>query len=141
MPRGINLNNPMNLERNSISWQGASTLQDDPRFVRFETPEMGVRAGMKVLLTYQNKDDLQNISAIITKYAPPAENDTAAYISDVSAHCGVSPTDFFDVEVPDNMIRLAQAIIIHEQGHCPDDSTPFWYENDVYESAAKDALG
>ena len=140
-PRGIALNNPMNIEKNSIAWQGESTLNDDPTFIRFETPEMGLRAGMKTLLTYQRKDDLEHIAAFITRYAPPVENNTTAYINDVCARCGVGPTDYFDVEVPDNLIKLAQAIVIHEQGKCPDTTTPFWYDEPTYEAAAKMALG
>ena len=140
-PRGIALNNPMNIERNSTSWQGAALMQDDKTFIRFETPEMGLRAGMKTLLTYQRKDDLEHIAAFIARYAPPVENNTTAYINDVCARCGVGPTDYFDVEVPDNLIKLAQAIVIHEQGKCPDTTTPFWYDEQTYEAAAKIALG
>lgn len=140
MKHGIRLNNPMNIEKSATAWIGESTLQDDPTFVRFDTPEKGIRAGMKDLLTFQRKYDLDHIQGIITRYAPPKENNTAAYIADVCARCGVGPTDFFDVQVPDNLIRLAQAIVHHEQGACPDPTLPHWYDDSVFLQAAKEAL-
>lgn len=122
-----------------------STMQDDPVFIRFDTAVDGLRAGMKVLLNYQRADELEHIQAIITKYAPPVvegkiENDTAAYIADVAQHCGVNPLDYFDIEVPENLIRLAQAIVRHEEGKCPDPTLPFWYPDEVYQEAAEKAL-
>ncbi len=140
MKRCIALNNPMSIEHSKDAWDGESTLQDDPTFVRYITPEKGIRAGMKTLLTYQRKHDLEHIAAFITRYAPPTENNTAAYIDDVCQHCGVKSTDYFDVEIPDNLIRLAQAIVHHEQGAGPDHALPFWFSESVYETAAKEAL-
>ena len=44
-PKGIRNNNPMNLEfRTSIQWRGQ--LGSDGRFVVFDTPLNGLRAGM-----------------------------------------------------------------------------------------------
>lgn len=141
MPRGINLNNPGNIDRTQIAWSGMDQTQDDPRFIRFTTPEYGIRALMKILISYQEKYNIDTVSGIINRWAPSAENDTGAYVSDVANRCGVSPTDHFDVSVPDNLIRIAQAIAYHENGACPDDTTPYWYSDDVYEAAAKLALG
>lgn len=140
MERGIRLNNPMSIERNATSWKGMSAMQDDPVMVRFDTPEDGLRAGMKTLITYQRKYELEHIQAIITRFAPPSENNTVAYIADVSNRCHVKPTDYFDVEVPDNLIRISQAITRHEQGACPDPTFPYWYDDEVFQQAAKEAL-
>lgn len=138
MTRCIDLNNPMKIEKNSTAWKGEAMMQDDPTLIRFETPEMGLRAGMKILLTYQRKDDLEHIAAFVTRYASLAENN--AMINAVSARCGVGPTEYFDIEIPDNLIRLAQAIVRHEQGVGPDSAFPFWFAETVYEAAARDAL-
>lgn len=140
MERGIRLNNPMSLERSSIAWVGESTLQDDPIFIRFETPEKGIRAGMKDIVNYQRFHNLDTIKEIITRYAPPNENNTLSYINDVCALCGVKPDDHFDDTDPEHLILLAKAITHHEQGTCQDPTLPYWYDDSVFQQAAKEAL-
>lgn len=140
-PRGFRLNNIGNIRRNATAWQGESTLQDDPDFVRFDTPQMGIRAMMKILITYQTADEIEHIQGLISRWAPPSENNTVAYIADVAAHVGVAPMDYLSVEVPENLIRIAQAIAHHENGNCPDPTMPFWYPDETYEEAAQMALG
>lgn len=140
MNRCISLNNPMSIERTGIAWQGESTLQDDPVFLRFETPEKGIRAGMKNLVNYQRLHNLDTIRKIITRYAPPIENNTEAYIADVCKRCGVGPDDHFDDTEPQHLILLAKAVVRHEQGTCPDPTLPFWYDDTVFQQAAKEAL-
>lgn len=136
LPKGIRLNNPGNIVRTATSWQGESTLQDDPRFLRFDDPVHGLRALMKILYNYQEADDIENIRGMINRWAPPAENDTGAYVADVAGRCGAGQTDYFSVSVPDNLIRLAQAIVHHENGECADPTLPNWYDDKVYEEAA-----
>lgn len=141
IPRGIRLQNPGNIRRNHIAWLGESTLQDDPDFLRFTDPEYGIRAIMKILINYQLKEDIEHVQGIISRWAPTNENNTDAYIKDVAAHVGVKPTAYLDVEVPENLIRLAQAIAHHENGKCPDPTLPWWYPDETYEAAAGLALG
>lgn len=140
MTREVNLNNPCGIKRNQISWAGESTLQDDPVFVRYETPVMGLRAAMKVLLTYQRKDDIQTVPQFINRWAPPSENNTTAYIYDVLNRLKVTVSACVDLEIPDNLIKLTQAIVHHENGACPDPAVPDWYQESLYEAAAKLAL-
>lgn len=139
-PRGIRNNNPGNIRRGATAWVGESTLQDDPSFIRFEDPLHGLRALMKLLLTYQEKYDLDTVESLINRFAPPVENATDNYIYCVSKALGVKRIDHIDLGVPDYLIRIAQAITAHENGECPDKSLPFWYPESVYESAAKMAL-
>lgn len=140
MNRCIALCNPMSLERSVIAWRGESTLQDDPVFLRFDTAEEGLRAGMIDIRNYQRLHHLDTIRQIITRYAPPIENNTAAYIADVCTRCSCNPDDDFDVELPRNLILLAKAIVHHEQGACPDPTLPYWYDDSVYAAAAQAAL-
>lgn len=46
----------------------------------------GVRAICKCLQTYQTKYHLQTIEQLIERWAPPSENNTKAYINNVSSH-------------------------------------------------------
>lgn len=136
-PKGIRLNNPGNIVRNEISWQGMSTMQDDPRFVRFETPVFGIRALMKILQNYYFKYQLDSVRAIINRFAPPVENDTESYIIGVAKQLKVTDNDVIDLEDKSTLITLVQAIIIHENGNPPDNMPKFWYGDSVYIAAYK----
>ena len=85
-------NNPGNIRYNPrIDWQG----QGDPNagFATLATPEHGVRAMSKNLYTYNERDGLNTVGGIISKWAPPSENDTQAYINKVSNDLGVGQND------------------------------------------------
>jgi hypothetical protein len=76
--------NPLNIRRVAgTRWKGQSAEQNDPQFVQFESMEWGVRAALKIFETYANKYKAVCIEDIITRWAPPTENDTRKYISDL----------------------------------------------------------
>lgn len=95
LPRGVRSNNPGNIDYNPRNaWQGQLGLEQGvakPRFARFDTPENGIRALGKLLLTYQRKHGLKTVKAIISRWAPAVENDTAAYVRAVEANTGTRP--------------------------------------------------
>jgi hypothetical protein len=138
--RGVRLNNPGNIERGPDAWQGESTLQDDPRFIRFEEPKWGLRALMKIMLAYQDKHDLHTVEDLISRWAPPVENDTQAYAQDVANHLGVNLSTALDLTNAAMLIRLAQAISVHENGRPPPDQPDYWYGPEAYQEAARLAL-
>lgn len=139
-PKGVLLNNPGNLQKTNDEWVGMTKLQDNARFVRFKSPKYGIRAVMKTILSYDDLYGLNTISRIITRYAPPGENDTDSYIRDVSFRSGFSPNVLIDLSKPENLMLLAQGIVIHENGHPPADMPPNWYEEVTYHEAAMLAL-
>ena len=116
--RSVRNNNPGNLNRNRTRWEGMSADQaSDPRFVVFETPEYGVRAMGKTLQTHQKKHNLNTISGIISRWAPPKENDTQAYIQIVSSKLGIGPNTKIDiVKNKDILSQLTSAMIEMEGG-------------------------
>ena len=127
--RSVRNNNPGNIDRDSTDWDGMSSDQTtDSRFVVFDTPEMGVRAMGKVLETYKTKHKLDTISGILNRWAPPNENATASYISDVSKDLGIDANQKIDV-VKDKatMKNLIKAIIKAEGGK---EATDF-YTSDI----------
>ena len=80
-PRNIRNNNPLNIRRSKDKWQGLDAKQSDSSFFKFESMEMGWRAAFVILTkTYYHKYRLFTIRKIISRWAPPAENDTEAYI-------------------------------------------------------------
>jgi hypothetical protein len=118
--RGLRNNNPLNLDRTSVVWQGqADDQSSDPRFVVFKTPEYGIRAGAKVLLTYQNHDGCKTIRQIIGRFAPPGENNTAAYITAICSATGYGPDDEINLDTVATMKPFLIGVIIHEEGSNP----------------------
>jgi hypothetical protein len=97
------LNNPGNLRNPS----GVG-------FQRFGSQEEGLRAMARQLRRYQTRDHLSTIADIVTKYAPPSENDTAAYIGDVAKRTGFAPNQPLDLGNVDTLARLMSAMVRHE---------------------------
>jgi hypothetical protein len=90
-PRGIRNNNPGNLRITSIAWQGKIPVSQntDGAFEQFLKYKFGIRAMLKDLQNDYRQDGRRTITALINAYAPSSENDTARYISDVSAWTGI----------------------------------------------------
>jgi len=87
---GIRNNNPLNIRKVAGQhWQGellpspTGEGSGERLFVQFESMEWGVRAALKILKTYANKYKAVCIEDIVTRWAPPTENDTRKYISDL----------------------------------------------------------
>jgi len=91
-------------------------------FRSFDTPEQGVQAIARQLTIYEDRDKLDTISKIISKYAPPKnskgekENDTESYIRNVSKWSGIDANQPIDVHDPNVMAKIVSAIIRQEGG-------------------------
>jgi hypothetical protein len=118
-PPGIRRNNPGNIRLSKIRWVGEADDQTDPEFVTFSAPEYGIRAICKVLLSYQTDDQCKTIRQLITRWAPPSENPTAAYVDAVSRACGLGPDEPVNVRQASLMTPLVEAIIRQENGEQP----------------------
>ena len=94
LPRGIRNNNPLNIRRSKDKWKGMRAVQSDAQFVQFESLEWGWRAAFYLLTrTYYHTYRLFTIRKIIQKWAPPNENNTQAYIANVSRLTGIGPDE------------------------------------------------
>lgn len=116
--RGIRNNNPGNLEYSKTNpWVGQTG--DDGRFAKFETPEHGIRALGRNLISYQ-RQGIDTVNDIINRWAPPSDNNnTEAYIQAVCAQLGVTPDQPLDASNPDTLKALCASIIQHENGSQP----------------------
>lgn len=115
--RGVRNRNPGNIDYVAANqWQGQlkPDLSIEKRFARFDTPENGIRALGKLLLTYQRKHGLKTVNAIISRWAPSVENDTAAYVRAVEANTGTQPGAEIDLGRVPVMTGFVKAIIHHE---------------------------
>ena len=115
MTRGERLCNPGCIRRDGTKWQGLAATQTDPQFFTFSSPEYGIRAIAKILTSYQ-REGVKTLYGAISRWAPPSENDTSAYIIAVCGACHVSAND--QVELTQILPALIKAIITHENGAC-----------------------
>ncbi len=119
--RGYRNRNPGNIEHvPANNWQGlvggtaSPSHNSDGRFCRFTSHEFGIRALAALLVTYQDRHKLRTPRAIIERWAPQVENDTAAYIAVVARRIGVGPDDAIDLHRHEHLRPLVEAIIHHE---------------------------
>lgn len=82
-PRGFLNNNPANIRHSSSKWRGLSSAQTDKFFCRFDNVVFGVRALLRTLRTYSLKYNLTSIGDVVTRFAPPSENNSNGYINSV----------------------------------------------------------
>lgn len=118
-PRGIRNHNPGNIRRSKDPWQGLAAQQTDKDFLTFEAPKWGIRALARTLITYQDRHGLNTVRGIISRWAPPNENNTLAYVRAVAAAVGVGPDDVIDLQHYEILRPMVVAIIKHENGMQP----------------------
>lgn len=119
-PKGIDNKNPFNLEfRTSIEWRGQ--IGTDGRFVIFNIPLNGIRAGMINIHTKMTRDGLNTVRKIITRLSPAVENPTEAFIQFVSGRMSVAPDQ--PLQFRTHIIAMSKAIIQFENGEQPYDDT------------------
>ena len=119
-PRGIRNNNHGNI-RHGQNWQGLNPdgRNIDPAFCVFKSPVFGIRALAKVLMNYKKIHGLNTVRQIISRYAPPNENQTKAYIQTVAQQIGVYPDTVIDIEERGILTVFIKAVIRMENGIQP----------------------
>jgi hypothetical protein len=115
---GIRLNNPLNI-RQGQTWRGLAPVQIHPEFCEFVEPIYGIRAGARILGTYAQKYGVRTINEAITRWAPPEENDTAAYVSEVCLECTRGPNVPFNFANPFELTMMIRAMMRQEIGSIP----------------------
>lgn len=119
-PRGIRNNNPLNI-RVGNNWQGEVAIKSDHVFEEFETMQMGVRAGFKILKKYMSgynglTQKFNTIEKIIRRWAPEQENDVRAYIDFVSKKTGIPSKQILSFDQRRMMVAIVDAMIQMECG-------------------------
>lgn len=116
LSRGFRNNNPGNIRRTSDNWQGKIPFAQstDTEFEQFYEINWGLRAMMKDI---QNKikGGYNTVSKIITKYAPPSENNTASYIANVVNWSGLTANQALTANKT-VIIALCKAMVLMENG-------------------------
>jgi hypothetical protein len=82
--------------------------------VEFETREYGIRACIVQMRTYRQKHRCATVRAIITRFAPPSESNTQAYIKYCSERVYKSETTWLSTTA--DYVRLGCAMAKMETG-------------------------
>jgi hypothetical protein len=106
LPRGMRNNNPLNLTY--LPGQGA--IGHDSRFGVFRTMEEGIAANYKQMLINRDRHGLVTLAQQISRWAPPGENNTAAYIARVAKETGLDPNAPLNLDDPDTAARVIRAM-------------------------------
>lgn len=115
IPRGIRNNNPLNIRRGS-NWVGLSKHQTDPAFCQFDSMTYGLRAGLIIIRTYMTKYKLTSIHAIVSRWAPPKENNTDSYVKSVASMMKIHALLTFDFSDRGRIVALVSAMCKVETG-------------------------
>ena len=116
-PVSVRNNNPGNLRYYSRYAGPGGVLEGaipgpDGSFAQFPSPEMGMLAMQKQLqLDTQSRG--MTLTQFISKYAPPGDNnDTGAYVANMSRSLGIGPND----RIPSHLIPQLQSAMIRQEG-------------------------
>lgn len=124
LPRGYRNNNPLNIiydangdGKADNNWKGQTGVEPGGRFAQFVDLAHGYRAAFVLLRGpgYIGKG-FNTIEKIITKFAPPEENDTAGYIESVSRMTGIPKDHVISRNDKDTLTSIVYAMSIIENG-------------------------
>jgi hypothetical protein len=131
--RAVRNNNPGNIKKKIgdkvTPWQGLMPISrmneeqaEEKIFAVFESPMWGFRALAMNLITYQDKrrapdgSVIDTVEEAISRWAPPGENNTEAYIRHVCEITRFQRKQVLNFHEYASLMPLAKAISIHECG-------------------------
>lgn len=117
--RGVRNNNPLNIRKSLDNWRGK--IGDDGEFVKFDTMNNGLRAAFRNLKTYFTKHKINTVGGIVNRWAPPVENDTAAYINFVTLKTGYGINQKLNFDFK-TIAPIVKAMSQMESNYIPTDS-------------------
>ncbi len=116
MSRGLRNNNPGNIRKSATVWQGEMIPSIDAAFKQFESMPYGYRAMIKLLQNYSKVNKCRTIRTMVSRWAPPSENDTQSYIATVRTLTGMDVDRTVNVDDKATMCSLAAAMSQVENG-------------------------
>jgi hypothetical protein len=114
IPRGLRNNNPLNIRHSKDVFQG-EIKGTDKSFKTFSTMPYGYRAAFVMLGTYLSRG-WNTIEKIISRWAPPTENNTEAYIKSVEKWSGVPRSKILTAADGTDYIMIVAAMSFVENG-------------------------
>lgn len=118
LPLGYRNNNPLNIRINPKNdWQGKVLVNTDRKFEQFISMPYGYRAAIKLIRYYISEYACDTVAKIITRWAPPEENNTEEYISFVCKQSGLQPNTKIGLNSKDAIKKMVYAMSIFENGN------------------------
>lgn len=94
LPRGIRLFNPCNIRKGSARFRGEKYISEDKAFCQFIGMDWGIRAALLLLMkSYYGLHHLRTVRKIISRWAPPSENNTESYVRKMCKALSVGPDE------------------------------------------------
>ena len=122
LPRGVRNNNIGNITKTNINWMGKIKNGTDAHFEQFISIPFGIRALIKNIRTEISRG--KTLKEFTYRYAPPSENNTAAYLNALENATGMKPDD--KLKDDKALIKaLVFAIGVKENGKNYTDNTDF----------------
>ena len=90
-------------------------LMPGGKLAQYKSPEEGLAALDSNLQSY-GKSGVNTLSGVISKWAPPNSNNTAAYIAHAAKVTGLDPNQPIDLSNPYTRHQISAAIVQHENG-------------------------
>ncbi len=115
LPRGLRNNNPLNLSFHNAQLANNPGLRSDGRFGIYPTMEAGIAQSVRQMQLHGSRGD-NTLARLVSRWAPPNENDTAGYIARVSRETGLGPNDTLDLTNSDVLRRLVGSMTAVENG-------------------------
>ena len=126
-PISVRQNNPGNLRF------GQGEIGESGGFAVFNSALEGFQALRRQLQIYASRG-LNSVQDIISKYAPSSENNTGAYINNLSRSMGVGANQALNLQDPNTLSALMAGITRIESGYNP-------WSRDLINQAAGNQLG
>ena len=123
MSRGLSNCNPGNIRRSKVNYKGEIHPSNDKDFKQFTSMKWGYRAMFILLDVYHRRYGLDTVRKMISRYAPPSENNTNGYIARVSASSGIAKDCLLDTLSAEQMIPIVCAMSAVENGVTADRAT------------------
>lgn len=115
-PRGLRLNNPCNIRVSGDLFQGEIRPGRDRSFKTFQTMAHGYRAAFRILINYIRIYKCDTIRKMITRWAPPTENETEAYIHLVTTYSHIPADEPIAPQDEERMSLIVAAMSKMENG-------------------------
>lgn len=132
-PVGIRSNNPTNIH--GVQWKewGGATGTDEYHYLRFSTPQDGIRAALRIILAYHFRYGIDTVAGVANRWVrrpttAAQRRDLRGYILAEARWMGCSPNHRLRLDDPAVDERLVKAIIFAENSEMP-------YTESVFESA------
>lgn len=118
MSRGLKNRNPGNIRRTGPAplYRGECRRVRDTEFREFEAMEWGYRAMFVLLHTYRLRYGLSTAAGMLTRWAPPGENNTRSYIRYVTDAVGLRDDEPVDTLDKKTMLPFVAAMSEVENG-------------------------